>query len=153
MGRKKVVTKNDEKMGVLDILAFAKANWTPKDVNDLLDRIDTMGYINKQNQENQFDEDDNEDQDVYEDEDTSSEDSYESDEDEDTGEDDNTQDVTFSSNNKQTEDKISSVEMENKRLKKELSNLKAINRNKDISGVKSDKTPEQSLIDVFQSIF
>lgn len=150
MGRRKV-TKNEEKMGVLDILAFAKASWTPQDVNQILDRIDTMGYINNSTGEES---DENvEILDESEDEDIKDEDLDESDEDENNINADIKEDESEESNTIQDENKNTLLENENQRLKRELSNLKAKNRNKDVSGMTSNKTPAQSLIDAFQSIF
>lgn len=151
MGRKKQITKNDEKMGVLDILAFAKANWTPSDVNQILDRIDTMGYIN--NSTGEESDEDVEILDESEDEDIKDEDLDESDENENNINADIKEDESKESDSVQSEDKNTLLENENKRLKRELSNLKAKNRNKDVSGTTSNKTPAQSLIDAFQSIF
>lgn len=152
MGRKKQINKNDEKMGVLDILAFAKANWTPSDVNQILDRIEMVGYINNSTGDDESDEND-ENLDESEVEDIEDEDLDESDENENNINADIKEDGSKESNTIQDENKNALLENENQRLKKELSNLKAKNRNKDVSGMTSNKTPAQSLIDAFQSIF
>ena len=108
---------------------------------------------------------DNQDTQDVEDE-TGDEDSEESDEDEDDQLTDSDTDEDNESKGKNTgtkkssakskkkgADSISSLEVENTRLKKQLEKLQAKNRSKDISKGGNEKPIEKSLIDTIQSLF
>lgn len=151
MAKKKVQSK----LGITDIAAAWKAGWTPSEVNALLDRLEEVGDINDppevDDEDDDFDVDDV-DEEVDEANDPEDEDQDESDEDEkDNDSDDNSKGA--SKDKKKTSDTISLLEVENKRLKKQIEKLQAKNRNKDVSGKKEDKSMEQSLIDTFNELY
>lgn len=145
--------KKTEKPGFSDLVTLAKSGWTPTQVNELLDRFDSMGDLNVPDQ---ADEDDNEDD---EDIDVENQDQDESDEDEDDNvsdddsEDDDTDASDDTKDKKKDANKQHSLEVENTRLKKQIQKLQQKNRSKDISGGNNEKPIEKSLIDVFQSKF
>ena len=153
MGKTK---KTQEKVGLKDIVAFAKAGWTPGDVNAILDRMDEIGDINDP-EENVDDSEGNEaDNDTPEEENPStdfdSEGEDESDEDEEVDDMDNSDQESTSSQKKDTNKSIV-LEAENTRLKNEIAKLQAKNRSKDLSGGDNKKPIDKALIDTFQSIF
>lgn len=152
MGKSKKV---QEKVGLKDIVAFARAGWTPGDVNAILDRMDEIGDINDPEDNNDPEGDDTDD-DTTEEKDTSNDidDSGEGEPDEDEEDDDtDNDDQEVTSSQKKNTNKSTLLEAENTRLKKELAKLQAKNRSKDVSGDK-DKVPlEKSLIDTFQSLY
>lgn len=141
--------KVQEKVGLKDIVAFARAGWTPGDVNAILDRMDEIGDIN--------DPEDNEaDDDTTEEETTSTDvdDSGEGEPDEDEEDDDSdTSDQEDTSSQKKDTNKSTLLEAENTRLKNEIAKLQAKNRSKDVSGDKKKVPLEKSLIDTFQSLY
>ena len=152
MGKSKKV---QEKVGLKDIVAFARAGWTPGDVNAILDRMDEIGDINDPDDINNPEGDDADD-DTTEEENTSNDTNAsgedESDEDE---EDNDTDDVDqkVTSSKKKDTNKSTLLERENTRLKKELAKLQAKNRSKDLSGGENAKPLDKALIDTFQSLF
>ncbi len=147
--------KVQEKVGLKDIVAFAKAGWTPGDVNAILDRMDEIGDINDP-EDNSDPEGDDADDDTTDEKNTSNDTNAsgedESDEDEEDNDTDDVDEKVTSSQKKDT-NKSTLLESENTRLKKELAKLQAKNRSKDISGDKDKVSPEQSLIDTFQSLY
>lgn len=151
MGRKK-----KESISLTDIAAAWKAGWTPTEVNALLDRVDAMGDINSPDPNEKDDEDEDIDIDASgEDEPDEDEDidaSAEDDEDDEESEEDDTKSSKRKSNS-QDNSKNNLLEVENKRLKKQIQKLQMKNRSKDLSGDENKKTPEQSLIDTIQSLF
>lgn len=152
MGKTK---KTQEKVGLKDIVAFARAGWTPGDVNAILDRMDEIGDINDPDDINDPEGDDTDDETTDEgntstDIDDSGE--GESDEDEEDDATDNDDQEDTSSQKKDT-NKSTVLEAENTRLKKELAKLQAKNRSKDVSGDKKKVPLEKSLIDTFQSLY
>ena len=151
MGRKK-----KESISLTDIAAAWKAGWTPTEVNALLDRVDAMGDINSPDPAEKDDEDEDIDIDASgEDEPDEDEDidaSAEDDEDDEESEEDDTKSSKRKSNS-QDNSKNNLLEVENKRLKKQIQKLQMKNRSKDLSGDENKKTPEQSLIDTIQSLF
>ena len=152
MGKTKKV---QEKVGLKDIVAFARAGWTPGDVNAILDRMDEIGDINDPDDVNDPEGDDADD-DTTEEENTSididSEGEDEPDEDEE-DDDVDTSDQEVTSSKKKDANKSALLESENTRLKKELAKLQAKNRSKDVSGDKKKVPLEKSLIDTFQSLY
>ena len=147
--------KQKEKVGLKDIVAFARAGWTPGDVNTILDRMDEIGDLNDP-EDNYDPEGDDADDDTTDEENTSNDTNAsgedESDEDEeDNDTDDADQKVTRSQ--KKDTNKSTLLESENTRLKKELAKLQAKNRSKDVSGDKAKVPLEKSLIDTFQSLY
>lgn len=146
MGKTK---KTQEKVGLMDIVAFARAGWTPGDVNAILDRMDEIGDINDP-EDNEADDDTTEEENTSTDIDPEGED--ESDEDE---EDDDldTSDQENTSSKKKDSNKSTLLESENTRLKKELAKLQAKNRSKDLSGGENKKPIDKALIDTFQSLY
>ena len=151
MGKSKKV---QEKVGLKDIVAFARAGWTPGDVNAILDRMDEIGDINDPDDINDPEGDDVDD-DTTEEKDTSNDTTAsgegEPDEDEEDDDTDDTDQKDTSSQKKAT-NKSTLLESENTRLKNEIAKLQAKNRSKDISGG-NKVSLEQSLIDTFQSLF
>ena len=153
MAKKKVQSK----LGITDIAAAWKAGWTPSEVNALLDRVDEMNDLNEADEDDEDedleDEEDLDDEATDEDEDSDDEDLDESNEDEDSDDEDSTS-TKKARTKTQTKNSANSLEIENKRLKKQLEKLQAKNRFKDISkGGKPEKTIEKSLIDTVQSLF
>lgn len=146
MGKTKKV---QEKVGLKDIVAFAKAGWTPGEVNAILDRMDEIGDINDPEGDDVDDETtDEEDTSNYIN--TSGEGEPDEDEEDNDTDDDDQEDT---SSQKKVTNKSTLLEAENTRLKNELAKLQAKNRSKDVSGEK-DKVPlEKSLIDTFQSLY
>ena len=146
MGKSKKV---QEKVGLKDIVAFARAGWAPGDVNAILDRMDEIGDINAP-------EGDNADDDTTEEEitstniDASGEDEPDEDEEDDDTDNDDQEDT---SSKKKDTNKSTLLESENTRLKKELAKLQAKNRSKDLSGGENAKPLDKALIDTFQSLF
>lgn len=151
MGRKK-----KESISLTDIAAAWKAGWTPTEVNALLDRVDAMGDINSPDPNEKDDEDEDIDIDASgeneSDEDEDIDASAEDDEDDEESEEDDTKSSKRKSNS-QDNSKNNLLEVENKRLKKQIQKLQMKNRSKDLSGDENKKTPEQSLIDTIQSLF
>lgn len=145
--------KKTDKPGFSDLVTLAKSGWTPAQVNELLDRFDSMGDLNAPDL---TDEDDNEDD---EDIDVENQDQDEPDEDEDdnVSDDDSEDDDTDASDDTKDKEKNNnkqhSLEVENTRLKKQIQKLQQKNRSKDISGGNNEKPIEKSLIDTFQSKF
>ena len=146
MGKTK---KTQEKVGLKDIVAFAKAGWTPGDVNAILDRMDEIGDINDP-EDNEADDDTTEEENPSNDIDDSGE--GEPDEDEEADDSDNDDQEDTSSQKKDT-NKSTLLEAENTRLKNEIAKLQAKNRSKDVSGDKNKVPLEKSLIDTFQSLY
>jgi len=146
MGKSKKV---QEKVGLKDIVAFAKAGWTPGEVNAILDRMDEIGDINDP-EDNETDDDTTEEENTSTDFDSEGED--ESDEDEEVDDMDNSNQENTSSQKKDTNKSIV-LEAENTRLKNEIAKLQAKNRSKDLSGGDNKKPIDKALIDTFQSIF
>lgn len=152
MGKTK---KTQEKVGLKDIVAFARAGWTPGDVNAILDRMDEIGDINDPDDINDPEGDDTDDETTDEgNTSTDIDDSGEGESDEDEEDDDvdtSTQEVT--SSQKKDTNKSTLLEAENTRLKNEIAKLQAKNRSKDVSGDKKKVPLEKSLIDTFQSLY
>lgn len=146
MGKTK---KTQEKVGLKDIVAFARAGWTPGDVNAILDRMDEIGDINDP-EDNEADDDTTEEENPSNDIDDSGE--GEPDEDEEADDSDNDDQEDTSSQKKDT-NKSTLLEAENTRLKNEIAKLQAKNRSKDVSGDKNKVPLEKSLIDTFQSLY
>ena len=147
--------KFEKKLGIIDIAAAWKAGWTPSEVNALLDRLEEVGDINDPPESNEDEDDlDVDDVDEEDDEIDDSEDEDQNESDEDEKNNDSEDDSKRTSNSKKkTSDTISLLEVENKRLKKQIEKLQAKNRNKDVSGKKEEKSMEQSLIDTFNELF
>ena len=147
MAKKKTV--KTERPGFKDLVTLASAGWTPGQVNELLDRFDSLGDLNVPKEPEEDDEDidiediDSEESDEDEDDNVSDEDA----EDEEKDSSDDTKDK------KKDINKSNSLEIENTRLKKQIQKLQKANRKKDISGGEDEKPIEKSLIDTFQSIF
>lgn len=145
--------KKADKPGFSDLVTLAKSGWTPAQVNELLDRFDSMGDLNAPDP---ADEDDNEDD---EDINVENQDQDEPDEDEDDNvsdddsENDDTDESDDTKDKKKDANKQHSLEVENTRLKKQIQKLQQKNRSKDISGGNNEKPIEKSLIDTFQSKF
>lgn len=146
MGKTK---KTQEKVGLKDIVAFAKAGWTPGEVNAILDRMDEIGDINDP-EDNEADDDTTEEENTSSDIDPEGEDEFDEDEEDDDV--DNSDQESTSSQKKDT-NKSTLLEAENTRLKKELAKLQAKNRSKDLSGGENKKPIDKALIDTFQSLF
>lgn len=145
-----------EKLHLTDIAAAWKAGWTPQDVNDLLDRFEAMGdptdppeLDDDEDLDDILDDPGSEDNDPDNDIDDSSDGSDDDDSDPDD------LDANLDKIKKTgMEVQISDLQDKNKRLEKELRRLKAQNRNKDVSNINDDQvSPEQSLIDAFQSCY
>lgn len=149
--------KTKEKIGFKDLVTFAKAGWTPEETNALLDRLEQMGDPNDPLEPDGDDSDDGDDGD--DDEPLELDDDSDDSDDGDDGNDDDDDSIegNLSKLKKVSAEVISDqnkeLQAENKRLKSELKNLQKINRGKDISGGGSIKSPEDSLIDAFQSCF
>ena len=146
MGKSKKV---QEKVGLKDIVAFARAGWTPGDVNAILDRMDEIGDIND-SEDNETDDDTTEEENPSSDIDPEGEDELDEDEEDDDADNDDQEDT---SSQKKDSNKSTVLEAENTRLKKELAKLQAKNRSKDVSGDKKKVPLEKSLIDTFQSLY
>ena len=156
-GKNSTKTKQTgEKLHLTDIAAAWKAGWTPQDVNDLLDRFEAMGdptdppeLDDDEDLDDILDDPGSEDNDPGDDIDDPS----------DGGDDDDSDSDDIDANLdkiKKTgmEVQLSDLQDKNKRLEKELRRLKAQNRNKDVSNINDDQvSPEQSLIDAFQSCY
>lgn len=147
--------KTKEKIGFKDLVTFAKAGWTPEETNALLDRFEQVGDpndpdVNDNEVEDEEDESDtgDEDEEDSDDEDESDGDDEGSDE-SDNIKDDSDEDDSLEANLK----KIKKLANENTRLKKELAKVQSKNKHKDLSGNDDKKSPEDSLIDVFQQCF
>ena len=152
MGKSK---KTDEKVGLKDIVAFAKAGWTPGEVNAILDRMDEIGDINDPEENVDDPEGDAADDDTTEETNTSTDIDASGEDESDEDEEDDDTDTSYqkdTSSKKKDTNKSTLLESENIRLKNELAKLQAKNRSKDISGG-NKVSPEQSLIDTFQSLF
>lgn len=152
MGKSK---KTQEKVGLKDIVAFARAGWTPGDVNAILDRMDEIGDINDPDDNNDPEGNDTDDETTDEgNTSTDIDDSGEGESDEDEEDDDtDNDDQEDTSSQKKDSNKSTVLEAENTRLKKELAKLQAKNRSKDVSGDKKKVPLEKSLIDTFQSLY
>ncbi len=146
MGKTKKV---QEKVGLKDIVAFAKAGWTPGDVNAILDRMDEIGDINDP-EDNEADDDTTEEKNTSTDFDSEGEDESDEDEEDDATDNDDQEDT---SSQKKNTNKSTLLEAENTRLKNEIAKLQAKNRSKDLSGGENKKPLDKALIDTFQSIF
>lgn len=141
--------KTKEKVGFKDLVTFAKAGWTPEETNALLDRLEAMGDPLDNNSD---DSDEGEDDDSNDDAD----DSDDNNSDDDSKEDDDEDDDEDSDDVQSNLDKMKNIglEIENKRLKKELEKLKAKNRSKDVSGQSTDnKSAQEKFTDALQSCF
>lgn len=153
MGKTK---KTQEKVGLKDIVAFARAGWTPGDVNALLDRMDEIGDINDPEDDVNDPEGDDTDDDATDEGNTSFDSNAsgegEPDEDEEDNDTDDDDQKDTSSQKKAT-NKSTLLEAENTRLKNELAKLQAKNRSKDVSGDQMKVSLEKSLIDTFQSLY
>ena len=145
MGKSK---KIQEKVGLKDIVSFAKAGWTPGDVNALLDRMDKIGDVN--------DPEDNEaDDEIIDEENTPIDFDFEGEDEPDEDEEDDdmdTSDQKDTNGQKKDTNKSTLLESENTRLKKEIAKLQAKNRSKDLSGGENKKPIDKALIDTFQSL-
>lgn len=153
MGKTKKV---QEKVGLKDIVAFAKAGWTPGEVNAILDRMDEIGDINDPEENVDDPESDAADDDTTEETNTSTDIDASGEDEPDEDEEDNdmdTSDQTNTSSQKKNINKSALLESENTRLKKELAKLQAKNRSKDLSGGDNKKPIDKALIDTFQSLF
>ncbi len=152
MSKKKTV--KTERPGFKDLVTLAANGWTPGQVNELLDRFDSLGDLNAPDEPDEVDDEDididAEDQDEP-DEDEDNNVSDEDEEDEDGNEDENSSDDAKTK--KKDTNKYNSLEIENTRLKKQIQKLQQKNRSKDISGGENEKPIEKSLIDLFQSKF
>ena len=146
MGKTK---KTQEKVGLKDIVAFAKAGWTPGEVNSILDRMDEIGDINDP-EDNEADDDTTEEENTSTDIDPEGEDESDEDEEDD---DVDTSDQEVTSSQKKNTNKSTLLEAENTRLKNEIAKLQAKNRSKDLSGGENKKPIDKALIDTFQSLF
>lgn len=152
MSKKKTV--KTERPGFKDLVTLAANGWTPGQVNELLDRFDSLGDLNAPDEADEVDD---------EDIDIDAQDQDESDEDEDDNaptEDEEDEEENEGKNSsddakikKKDTNKFNSLEIENTRLKKQIQKLQQKNRSKDISGGKDEKPIEKSLIDLFQSKF
>ena len=142
-------------IGVKDIAAAWRAGWTPSDVNAILDRLESIGDPLDPPDEpadnpaddptdNPADNPDEPDDDLDDDLDNDPDDL-----------DDESDKLKESIDEGLDLIKHTGLEIENARLKRELQKLQEQNRYKDVSGQtdKTTKSPEQSLIDVFQSCF
>lgn len=148
-------TVKSERPKFKDIITLASAGWTPGQVNELLDRFDSLGDLNAPDPTDEDDEDDEEallveadDEDI----DIEDEDQDESDDNEDDN-DTASDNQTSATTKKKNQNKSTLLEAENARLKKQIQKLQQKNRNKDVSGGEDEKPIEKSLIDTFQSIF
>lgn len=144
--------KTKEKIGFKDLVTFVKAGWTPEETNALLDRLDAMGDPNDPDVNDNEEEDESDTEEVDEEE---SDDEDESDGD-DEGSDESDNDTDDSDEDDSLENnlkKLKKLANENTRLKKELVKVQAKNKHKDLSGNNDKKSPEDSLIDVFQQCF
>lgn len=147
--------KRAEKVGFKDIVTLAKSGWTPDEVNELLDRMEAMGDLNApptpsgaSPSDNTDDDPDDEDKDIEE---SDSEDDSESLDDE---TDDSDQDIKDKDTGENlVELKKTALEVENERLKKDIKRLQAVNKNRDVSSGEDNRSPEDKLIDAFQSCF
>lgn len=152
--------KTKEKVGFKDLVTFAKAGWTPEETNALLDRLEAMGdpLDNNNSDDSDEGEDDDSNDDVDDSDDNNSDDDNTNDNnsDDDSKEDDDEDDDEDSDDVQSNLDKIKNIglEIENKRLKKELEKLKAKNRSKDVSGQSTDnKSAQEKFTDALQSCF
>lgn len=146
--------KKAEKLGIRDIAAAWKAGWTPDEVNGILDRLEAMGDPNDPDEENSDAEDEADEEDETDESEESGEEGNEDSED-DSDDSDDSDNPDDSDNNSLDANmkKLKKLASENSRLKSDLKKLQAKNKIKDVSGGKYTKTPEESLIDVFQSCF
>ena len=147
--------KTKEKIGFKDLVTFAKAGWTPEETNAILDRLEAMGDPN--DPEDASDEDDGED----DDNDDDSDDDSDNDSDDDDS-DDNDSDNDSEDNDEEDSDDVKTnldkmktlgLEVENRRLKKEIEKLKAKNRSKDVSGGNDKKSSQDTFTEALQSCF
>lgn len=142
--------KRAEKVGFKDIVTLAKSGWTPDEVNELLDRMEAMGDLNAPPSIDDETADDHND---------SIEDIEESDSGDDIeGLDDEADDSDQDIDNKDTSENLAQIkktalEVENERLKKDIKRLQAVNKNRDVSSGEDNRSPEDKLIDAFQSCF
>ena len=146
-------------IGIKDIVAAWRAGWTPSDVNEILDRLEAIGDPLDPPDEPADNLADNPADDSDDIDDNPADDS----DDIDDNPDDDLEDTEDDEGDKLKESidegleliKHTGLEIENARLKRELQKLQQQNRYKDVSGEagKVTKSPEQSLIDVFQSCF
>lgn len=145
MSKKKTV--KTERPGFRDLVTLASAGWTPGQVNELLDRFDSLGDLNAPDEP---DEVDDEDIDI----DVEDQDEPDEDEDDNVSDEDEEEDTSVNTVDKKKDtNKFNSLEIENTRLKKQIQKLQQKNRSKDISGGEDEKPIEKSLIDLFQSKF
>lgn len=150
--------KTREKIGFKDLVTLAKSGWTPEETNALLDRLDSIGDP----LETLKDEDDEDESDTDEEDETDADDEDDATAGDETSDDTDSNEDTLDSNMQKfkklsgdvKEENVEMLQNENKRLKNELKRLQKVNKGKDISGNHNgDKSPEDSLIDVFQSCF
>lgn len=143
MARKKNNTAvNEEKLKLSDIVSFAKSGWTPGEVNAILDRFDAIGDVNAPIKEDDDDE-------ILDTKISDQDESFEDEEDIDEGFDEE----KVSDNKLEDEGKLDLLEAENTRLKKQIEKLQLKNRTKDLSDGDERLSPEESLINRFQSLF
>jgi hypothetical protein len=147
--------KPKAKIGVSDLANAWRAGWSPSDVNAILDRFEKMGDPNEPL--SQSEEDDQDETPAGENSDVLDQDEDVNDVSEDDTDDEDEEDVKDPKVKEAYETlgqlKQTAVEVENERLKKEVARLQAANRRKDLSGGENQKSPEDALIDTFQSLF
>lgn len=151
--------KTKEKIGFKDLVTFAKAGWTPEETNAILDRLEAMGdpLDNNSDDSDEGDEDETDDDaDDSDDDNSDDDDTDDNNSDDDHKKDDDEDDDEDSDDVQKNLDKMKTLglEVENKRLKKELEKLKAKNRSKDVSGKSTDnKSAQDKFTDALQSCF
>ena len=147
--------KPKAKIGVSDLANAWRAGWSPSDVNAILDRFEKMGDPNEPLP--QPEDDDQVELPAGENPDVPDQDENFDDVSEDDTDDEDEEDVKDPKVKEAYETlgqiKQTAVEVENERLKKEVARLQAANRRKDLSGGEVQKSPEDALIDTFQSLF
>lgn len=148
MPKKKTV--KTERPGFKDLVTLASAGWTPGQVNELLDRFDSLGDLNAPDAPEEVDDEDINLKDIDSEESDENEGDNVPAEDEEDEDEDSSDDATLK---QKAANKSDSLEVENTRLKKQIQKLQKANRKKDISGGEDEKPIEKSLIDTFQSIF
>ena len=153
MGRKPKL-----KMDLPALAAAWRAGWSPADVNAILDRFEAMGDPNEPLPANEDDQDETppNDNNGVPDQDEDLDGLLESDTDDEDEEDDKDTTVNAAKSNLKKLEGLATdtaLSIENDRLKKEVARLQAANRRKDLSGDENTKSPEDALIDTFQSLF
>jgi hypothetical protein len=144
--------QSKSKLGLFsDLVTLASSGWTPEETGKILDRLEAMGDVNAPLPETitKLPEDDDIDLEDSGDDATINLSDDTDDVDSDDVDDNDTADIA------ENLDKMKTIglEVENRRLKKEIEKMQQINRAKDISGAANEKSLEDSLIDAFQSCF